>query len=92
MGKGYGIKGRPATLTAPPLPGQQQVNLKTPNIPDAQGAVKLVFLLALRPEVTSVGLLNGLTRILMRRQQIQQKKVWRKVTSPLLIKRISLPR
>ncbi len=21
MGKGYGIKGRPATLTAPPLPG-----------------------------------------------------------------------
>ncbi|WP_227008790.1 MULTISPECIES: hypothetical protein [Enterobacter cloacae complex] len=37
MGKGYGIKGRPATLTAPPLPGQQQVNLKTPNIPDAQG-------------------------------------------------------
>lgn len=37
MGKGYGIKGRPATLTAPPLPGQQQVNLKTSTIPEAQG-------------------------------------------------------
>ncbi|WP_238379242.1 hypothetical protein [Pseudenterobacter timonensis] len=37
MGKGYGIKGRPATLTVPPLPGQQQVNLKAPKIPDAQG-------------------------------------------------------
>lgn len=37
MGKGYGIKGRPATLTAPPLPGQQQVNLKAPKIPEAQG-------------------------------------------------------
>ncbi len=37
MGKGYGIKGHPATLTAPPLPGQQQVNLKTSTIPEAQG-------------------------------------------------------
>ncbi|HBY9408081.1 TPA: hypothetical protein MI985_23400 [Klebsiella pneumoniae] len=37
MGKGYGIKGRPATLTVPPLPGQQQVNLKTSTIPEAQG-------------------------------------------------------
>lgn len=68
MGKGYGIKGRPATLTAPPLPGQQQVNLKTSTIPEAQGEVKLVFLLVLRREVISVVPLSGLTRILMIRQ------------------------
>lgn len=68
MGKGYGIKGRPATLTAPPLRGQQQVNLKTSTIPEAQGEVKLVFLLVLRREVISVVPLSGLTRILMIRQ------------------------
>lgn len=68
MGKGYGIKGRPATLTVPPLPGQQQVNLKTSTIPEAQGEVKLVFLLVLRREVISVVPLSGLTRILMIRQ------------------------
>lgn len=48
--------------------GQQQVNLKTSTIPEAQGEVKLVFLLVLRREVISVVPLSGLSRILMIRQ------------------------
>ena len=37
MGKGYGIKGRPAELSPPPLPGKRTINLHTPETPEAQG-------------------------------------------------------
>ena len=37
MGKGYGIKGRPAELPPPPLPGKRTINLHTPETPEAQG-------------------------------------------------------
>ncbi|WP_233593173.1 hypothetical protein [Citrobacter cronae] len=36
-GKGYGIKGRPAELSPPPLPGKRTINLHTPETPEAQG-------------------------------------------------------
>lgn len=36
MRKGYGIKGSPATLAAPPLPGKKEVNLANSSVPDAQ--------------------------------------------------------
>lgn len=37
MGKGYGIKGRSAELSPPPLPGKRTINLHTPETPEAQG-------------------------------------------------------
>ncbi len=36
MGKGYGIRGRSASLPPPPLPGRRQVNLVNPEIPEVQ--------------------------------------------------------
>lgn len=36
MAKGYGIKGAPSRPTPPPLPGQRQVNLIQPNLPDSK--------------------------------------------------------
>jgi hypothetical protein len=36
MAKGYGIKGSPAKLTPPPQPGQREINLASPAMPDAK--------------------------------------------------------
>ncbi|WP_193161806.1 hypothetical protein [Enterobacter ludwigii] len=36
MAKGYGIKGRRATLTPPPQPGRRKINLANPVIPDVK--------------------------------------------------------